>query len=103
MKSFASGESSSVKPRLFKKPTNEEILQTAINQELPEILNYLENELKGKKWIAGDQFTAADIAIGTHLVSLKQCGVEISADKFPNLAAYAQSLFARPSFKKNMK
>lgn len=92
-----------VKPKLFKKPTDEGILQTAINQELPEILNYLEKELNGKSWIMGDQFTAADIAIGTHLVSLRHCGVEINADKWPNLVAYEQKLFARPSFVKNMK
>jgi glutathione S-transferase len=91
-----------IKPKLFGQPTDQAILDRAITQKLPEILNYLEKELKGKKWIVGDHFTAADIAIGNHLVSLKQCGVEITADKWPNLARYVQDLFARPSFKKNM-
>lgn len=91
-----------VKPKLFKKPTDEAIVQKAINQELPEILSYLEKELKGKEWITGDQFTAADIAIGAQLMTLKKCGIGIDADKWPNLSAYVQRLFARPSFKKNM-
>jgi glutathione S-transferase len=92
-----------VKPKLFNKPTDEVILQEAITKELPEILAYLEKELKGKKWIVGDRFTAADIAIGAHLVSLKQCGVNINAEQWPNLSAYTQRLFDRPSFKKNMR
>lgn len=91
-----------VKPKLFGKPTDQAILDQAITQELPEILNYLDKELSGKKWIVGNQFTAADIAIGNHLVSLKQCGVDISAEKWPNVVHYTQDLFARDSFKKNM-
>ena len=91
-----------VKPKLFGQPTNQAVLDEAVNDELPKILSYLENELKGKKWITGNQFTAADMAIGNHFVSLKQCGIEITADKWPNLARYTKDLFARPSFKKNM-
>lgn len=91
-----------VKPKLFNKPTGEAILQAAITQELPPLLGYLEKELQGKEWIMGDQFTAADIAIGTHLVSLKKCGIEINSDKWPNLAAYTKRILERPSFKKNM-
>ncbi|HEX2580145.1 MAG TPA: glutathione S-transferase family protein [Rhabdochlamydiaceae bacterium] len=91
-----------VKPKLFGQTTNQAVLDEAVNNELPKILSYLENELKGKKWIAGNQFTAADIAIGNHFVSLKQCDIEITADKWPNLARYTKDLFARPSFKRNM-
>lgn len=91
-----------IKPKLLGKPTDQAILDEAITQGLPEIFDYLDKELSGKKWIIGDQFTAADVAIGNHLVSLKQCGVDISAEKWPNVVRYAQDLFARNSFKRNM-
>lgn len=91
-----------VKPKLFEKKTDEAIVQQALTQELPPVLDYLEKELQGKKWVVGDDFTAADIAIGAHLVSLKNMGIPIAVEKWPTVAAYAERLFARPSFKKNM-
>lgn len=91
-----------VKPMLFKQPTDNTILEKAINEELPVIFDYLEKELEGKQWIIGDKFTAADIAIGTHFVSLKKCGVTVSKEKWPKLAQYIDKLFARESFKKFM-
>lgn len=91
-----------VKPKLFGKPTNQVILTKAINEELPKVLTYLEHALEGKQWITGDNFTAADIAIGNHLMVLKTCGIHLSKNKWPNLSGYAQRLFARESFQKYM-
>lgn len=89
-----------INPKLFGKPTDDNILQQAVNQELPSLLDYLNKELQGKKWITGEDFTAADIAIGIHLVTLKQCEIPISVETYPHIIAYAQRLLERPSFKK---
>lgn len=91
-----------VKPNLLKIPTDKAIVAKAVNEELPEIFSYLERALEGHLWIVGNQFTAADIAIGTHLATLKRCKIDINPAKWPNVAAYAQRLFDRPSFKNNM-
>ncbi len=90
------------KPKLFGTPTNEATVQNAINDDLPPIFSYLEKALEGKEWICGEQFTAADIAIGAQLRSLKMSDVSISSEKYPNLARYNERLLARASFKKLM-
>ncbi|MBX9977626.1 MAG: glutathione S-transferase family protein [Alphaproteobacteria bacterium] len=91
-----------IKPVLFKKPTDEKILKDAI-MELPPLFDYLDGKLKGKKWIVGDDFTAADIAIGVQLLSLKKCNISIDEKKWPNLVRYSKDLFQRDAFKKNIK
>jgi glutathione S-transferase len=89
-----------VMPKLCGVPCDEAILQKAITQELPPVLAFIEQNLQGKRWICGDLFTAADIALGTQLNILDTCGVPISAEQYPHLAAYKERLFARDSFKK---
>lgn len=88
-----------VKPKLFKSKTNEAIVQEALNKELPLILDYLETELGDRTWIAGDQFTAADIALVTHFIVLETLGEKVSEKKWPKLAAYFERAKTRDSFK----
>ena len=89
-----------VKPIIFKKPTNQKVLDKAINEELPAIFDYLETSLADKKWITGNKFTAADIAIAVHFVSLKKSSVTVDIKKWPNLVAYIERMLIRDSFSK---
>ncbi len=61
------------------------------------LLTYLENQLDGKTWFAGDAFSIADIAVTCQLYSLSFVGFDIPATRFPNLAAHYQRCSARPS------
>ena len=58
----------------------------------------LERELEGRKWLGGEQFTLADVAM-TPLVtgSLKLMGLLPDA-RYPNLAAWAARVVERPSW-----
>lgn len=87
-----------VKPKILGVPGNEAIAQKAINDELPPMLDYLENALGNNKWIAGDDFTVADIALVVHFIDLKIAGESISAERWPKLVSYIDRVSKRPSF-----
>lgn len=88
-----------VKPKVLNIPGDESIAKKAFDEELPPMLDYLERELGNEKWIAGDEFTVADIALVTHFIDLKMAGESVSKSKWPNLASYIDRVAERPSFK----
>ena len=60
-------------------------------------MRILENALKGKTWLLGDAFSAADVAIGYSLNLADKAGAIVDA---PGVAAYLGRLRERPAFKK---
>ena len=61
------------------------------------LLTYLEKQLDGKTWFAGDGFSIADIATTCQLYNLSFVGFDVPAARFPNLAAHYQRCSGRPS------
>jgi len=64
-------------------------------QELPQVLDVLEGALKGRQYLLGDKFSAADVMVGATL-SMGLLSQEIP--EIPALMAYAQRLAIRPAF-----
>ena len=62
----------------------------------------LEQEIAGKKWLMGEDFTLADCAAGPPLFYL-DFAVKPLADSYPNLAAYLGRLKQRPSYARALK
>ncbi len=67
----------------------------------PEILSnmaFVEQALAGRTWLAGENFTAADIQMSYGL----QAGVKQAprGQSYPNILAYIQRFEARPAYKK---
>ncbi len=87
-----------VKPKVLDIPGDEAIAKKAFDEELPPMLDYLEKELDKNKWIAGDEFTVADIAIVTHFIDLKAAGETISKARWPKLSNYIDRVSERKSF-----
>jgi glutathione S-transferase len=54
-----------------------------------------DGDLANREWIAGDAFSMADCAMAPALAYLREIR---SFDAYPNLAAYAAKLLARPTF-----
>ena len=52
-----------------------------ILSELPLCLDYLEKEVKKFEWLAGNQFSIADIALITHFIALNQSGFYCGSTK----------------------
>jgi glutathione S-transferase len=57
----------------------------------------LSERLDGRQFLVGDRFTAADIMIGTALVSAQKAGALVG---YPALLSYLQRLTARPAARK---
>lgn len=86
-------------PRFFKRATAQDVVDRALNEELPPLFDYLEGQLDGE-YLAGGAFSIGDIGIATQLVNLKHAGHVVDRGRWPKLAAYAGRLFDRPSFRR---
>ena len=66
----------------------------AAKAQLRERLEVLEGELEGRSFLVGDDFTIADVVVGSLAADIVGLGL---ADGFPAIAAYVQGLQARPA------
>ena len=64
------------------------------------LLAYLEQQLDGRDWLAGDAFSIADIAVATQFINLSHASYQLSQKRFPNLVAHFVRCKARPSIAK---
>ena len=87
-------------PRLFKRAPIQSDIDAALNHEIPEILDYLEAELKGD-YLLGEQLSLADFAVGSQLVTLAHCDYQIDAARWPKMAAYRERLLNSELFSKH--
>ncbi len=87
-----------VKKNIFKQDPDEEKIAAA-QSELPKYLDYLEGEIGDKEYLAGGQFSVADIAVGSMFVQLRLAGEDLDAARWPKVAAYVERVHSRPSFK----
>lgn len=87
-----------VKPKVLNIEPNHTMVAEAKQNELPPLLNFLDQLVAKTKWIGGDHFSIADIAISTQLLALRMADFEICAKKWPHLSSYFQKIISRPSF-----
>jgi glutathione S-transferase len=88
-----------VGPAFFNQPTDEAAVAKAIAEDLPPLYDYLESQLSGD-WLAGGQFSIADVALGSQFVNLRLAGVGVDTDRWPKLSRYVARVHERPSFAK---
>lgn len=89
-----------VKPKVLNMEIDLQKVNKALTEDLPPMLQFLENALNEKEWLAGSNFSIADIAISTHFVSLKLINQPLSETRYPRLYAYIEKILARDSFQK---
>ena len=83
----------------FNRPADEAMVEKALVEELPPLLDYLESELDGEGFVGG-RFSFADVAVATQFVNFHHAGYAIDAQRWPKLAAHVDRTLARPSFAK---
>lgn len=86
-------------PMMTKQPVTKEIKAEALKVVETSIhpqWDYLEKELGAREFFIGNSLTIADIAVAAGHVSLRHCGVEPSAARWPKLAAFLSRMYARP-------
>lgn len=89
--------------RVVKKLTggacDETIVAETLTNKLPGSFDYLEKAVAGRQFLAGDEFSIADIAVGAMLVNFEHAGETLDDARWPELSRYAAEIHARPSFK----
>ncbi len=78
--------------RLFQRKPIQSDIDKALNQELPAIYAFLEEQLGAGKWLVGDGLTVADLAVGGTMLSLYHCGQVVPAST-PRLQAFVERIF----------
>jgi glutathione S-transferase len=88
-----------VGPRFMGQPTDEAVVQKAIDEDVPPIFDYLEGQLSGgKKFLVNGELSIADIAVTSQFVNLAHANFTVDEKRWPNLAAYVKNMMERPSF-----
>lgn len=78
---------------------DEAVVNKAVNEEIPSILNYLEAEVRQAGFLFNEErLTVADIAIAAMLRNAEFARLTVDAGRWPRLAAYAARVLATPSF-----
>jgi glutathione S-transferase len=83
-------------PTFFQKATDEERVNDLITNLIPQPLDYLEQQLAGKDYFVGNHFSVADLAIGSHMMSLMHANFDLDATRWPSLATFATHFMNRP-------
>lgn len=72
---------------------NYDALNNALEVTLPDIFNYLNNEIKGKKYFLNDKLSIADISIASAFMSYKLLGMHVDETRWENLSEYLNFIF----------
>jgi glutathione S-transferase len=83
-----------VNPNIRKVPTDQAVLDSALNDAAPRAFAYLES-LAPENFLVGHAFTLADLAVISNLILYHYLGHRID-DRFPRLNAYFRRQIASP-------
>lgn len=84
--------------RPIAKAISAKVKSTFIEPNLVRHLDYLEAELGGRKWFAGDSFTAADIQMSFPLEAARaRAGLDAGR---PRLVSFLERIHARPAYRR---
>lgn len=89
-----------VAPRFLNRPGDEAAAEAALRDELPPILDYLEQVVPNDSgYLVGDSLTLADLAVASPFANFLHLNVELDPGKYPRTRAYTERILARPSFR----
>jgi glutathione S-transferase len=87
-----------VAPRFLGRPCDEEAVQQAELNDLPPILDYLEEAVPGDNgYLVGDKLTLADIAVASPFANFRHTNTSVDPERYPRTVAYFERILARPS------
>lgn len=91
-----------VAPMMMNQPVTDAIRAEAdrvVREDLAPMWDYLEGEIGSREFFVGDALSIADISVASIHVNLQHAGVDVAADRWPQLAGFIKRILARPSFK----
>jgi len=85
--------------RIWREPTDEAVVTRALEQDVPQILDYLEGELPAEGYLFG-AIAVADVALAVCFRNAAFAGFRVDAARWPRTAAFVDRLLRHPSFAK---
>lgn len=85
-----------IRPKILKQDTDLAAVEAVLTQALPKVFGYLEGNVGGG-YLAGGQFTIADIALTSNLINFHYLGYRIDRQQHPKLAAWFARLCRHPA------
>ena len=76
-------------------------VEASREREMPRLLSMLNQHLEQRQFILGDQFSVADVAIGSFLAYMPIM-LKIGFDDYSAIDAYLKRLMSRPAFQKSI-
>jgi glutathione S-transferase len=86
-----------INPFVWGAPTDEAVVRKAIDEEIPEILDYLETELPADGYLFED-ISVADISVATFFRNAAFAGFSVDRARWPITAAFVHRLLDHPGF-----
>jgi glutathione S-transferase len=83
-----------VGPKFFNHTTDDTRVTQIIEELLPPVLGYLNEQIKHGQWIINNTISIADIAVGSFLIGLLHAKYDISTAKYPNTADFFKRFVA---------
>lgn len=91
-----------VAPRFLGREGDLAAADAAEREELPPLLDYLENVIPKTGFLVDDSLTLADIAVAGPFANFSHCGVNIDGTRYPRLTDYVANILARPSLARHV-
>jgi glutathione S-transferase len=88
-----------INPFVWGVPTDQEILERTLREDIPHVLDYLEGELPAAGFLFG-ALTVADISIASFFRNAGYARYRIDAARWPTTAAFVARVLATSSFQK---
>ena len=86
-----------INPFVFGEKTDEAILQQALTEDIPNVLDYLESQLPADGFACGD-FGIADVAIAVFFRNAGFARFRVDAARWPKTAAFVDRVLAMEAF-----
>jgi glutathione S-transferase len=86
-------------PFVWGEPTDREILDRTLQQEIPHVLDYLESQVPAEGFLCGE-LSIADVALATFFRNARYARFRIDGARWPMTAAFVDRVLALPSFTK---
>ena len=89
-------------PLVLGRISDKNLVSQAVENELPECLDYLELELADKRYFVAGILTIADLAISSQLMGLRHADLSIDISRWPRLGTYLSRLYGKDIFQMQM-
>lgn len=88
-----------INPFVWGKPTDQEILNRILNEDIPHVLDYLEPQLPADGFIFG-AVSIADISVACFFRNAAFARFKVDAARWPRTASFVERVLGLPSFQK---